>query len=102
MSKFLFCPPPVATGTDYKIRNIYSSIFYVFILVIITLYYFLLIRQYYIRQAVEAKQRLLEIIEEKVKERKCEFLKVFHDNKGMKSFITGCFFENIILTRLSY
>ena len=35
------------------------------------------------RKAVEAKERLLEIIEEKVKERESEFLNAFFDNKGI-------------------
>ena len=39
----------------------------------------------YYRQAVDAKQRLLEIIEEKIKERNCAFLNHFHDNKGKYS-----------------
>ena len=39
----------------------------------------------YYRQAVDAKQRLLEIIEEKIKDRDCAFLNHFHDNKGKYS-----------------
>ena len=96
MSKFLFYPHPVATGTEYKIK---ISIILHFASILTVNDYIILVlhgHQYYIRQAVEAKQRLLEIIEEKVKERKCEFLKVFDDNKGTKICIMGFVIKNII------
>ena len=41
---------------------------------------------FYFRHAVEAKQRLLEIIEEKVKKRESAFLNAFDDDKGMNIF----------------